>query len=374
VHAQPVESAAAAPPAGPPLTPAAPRRHGTLEGAEFASIGAALSTATDIQKLAVMVVGLVVTSTIAGFVQGLGSPAGGSANPFGASASGIGPGGPGLQGAVIGIVLGLLLAAVIWWIGSSLTIGTVTRMCMRQLATGNPESWRSALTYAARHIDGFLLGPLVFGVMLLLLVIAEIIVLLVGRIPFLGELVIAVAFLPLLVLNLVGGVLLIFGWFMLFPVVAAEGASAISAALRVMGVIRRDPLRVTIQLSSALFMAFIVTLVLGAFMVMSIATTLGLSYIGVGADKTSQIWLGLVPFASVVTSFLGGNQPFTIEIARFVTGVAFKAFVAGLLALPSVFLIASGCGVYLAGAHVPQLEEVRPVPAGQPVLVPDAAV
>jgi hypothetical protein len=343
---------------------------------ELGGLTRALSAATDVQKLAVTVVGFVATLALIKFITQIAALGGtGTTSRPGSSGFGGFGGTPSNVGdAILGSLLAGLLAAVIWWVGSSLTLGTVARMCVAELSDGRPIPWRSAVGYAARHIDGFLLGPLVFGLLLLLLTVAEILILLIGRIPFLGELLIGVAFLPLLLLNLLGMLTLIFGWFLLFPAVAVEGASAINAGLHVIGLIRRNPLRVVVQLWTTFLMAFVVTLILGGFMVATFAITVTLTSVGLG-DKASQIMAGLLPFGNVISSFLGqGQPPFTIGIAQFLVSISIAAFATGLLAIPAVFVIASCCDVYLAGAERRRAAETQEAPVLQPALVPEAGV
>jgi hypothetical protein len=235
-------------------------------------------------------------------------------------------------------------------------------MCLEHLATGVTISWREALTYATRHIDGFLFGPLVFGVLLLLLGVIEVLVLFIGRIPFLGELIIAVAFLPLLLLNVLATITLLFGGWLLFAVVASEGASAISGPLRVFELVRRDPVRIVVQTCIAFFISGLAVFILGFLLSLSFGITAVLSGVGLGWDKASQILGGFMgPFASVLgpAGFGAARPPITIGIAHFLLQIAITAFVGILWALPTVFLYSSACAVYLAG--VPERLGVRTV-------------
>ena len=121
------------------------------------------------------------TSTVAGFIINVGSPNFNPMSAFGPSVNrGFASPASNVGNAIVAIIFAWLLAGLVYWIGSSLTIGTVTRMCVTQLASGSTTSWRDALRYALAHVGGFLFGPLVFGLMLLVLLIAEMIVLFVG--------------------------------------------------------------------------------------------------------------------------------------------------------------------------------------------------
>jgi hypothetical protein len=317
-----------------------------LRAGDFGILVTALSVAVDLKKIAVTVLGQVATWALTLFFFSIGSQAGAG-----------------------GAAVGGLIALIILWVGLSLTFGTVNKMCIDELASGIKVTWRSALQYATSNLTGFLFGPLVFGVLLLLLGAVEVIVLFIGRIPFVGELIISLAFLPLLLVNVLAAVTLLFGGWLLFPVIAAEGASPLAAPLRVFELVRREPVRIVIQTCVALFMSLVATVILSILLWFSFSVTLLLSGIGLGPEKTAQIvGLGSLfgPFGLTGSSAFGLVQqlPFTIGIARFLLAIGFSAFIGVLWAVPTVFLIASGCAVYLASVRdeqaIPVVEAVPP--------------
>jgi hypothetical protein len=165
--AAPPPPAAAPPPRPAPRVTPASRADTQLPLGELGGLTRALSAATDVQKLAVTVVGFVATLALIKFITQIAALGGtGTTSRPGSSGFGGFGGTPSNVGdAILGSLLAGLLAAVIWWVGSSLTLGTVARMCVAELSDGRPIPWRSAVGYAARHIDGFLLGPLVFGLL-----------------------------------------------------------------------------------------------------------------------------------------------------------------------------------------------------------------
>jgi hypothetical protein len=330
---------------------------------DFGILMRALSVASDVRKLGVTLVGFVVTVMLASILVGLGS--GGAAGPPNTFRPGPNPVASGLTA---------LLALLVWWVGSSLTIATVTRMCVSQLTgdqTGESVSWRKALDYVTGHLAGFLFGPLVFGVILLLLIVAEIVVLFVGRIPYLGELLIGIAFLPLLLINLFAAIAVVFGWFLLFPVVAVDGSGPVAASTRVLQFIRSDPIRIVLQLLIAFFVAFLVSIILASLVFTTFSVTLGLAALGLGPEKSAQLVAGVFPFVSQLAGPFGlAPAPFTISIAQFLITLASYIFLWGFLALPLVFVIASCCAVYLAGGVEPQALEPMAEPTPMPPLEP----
>jgi hypothetical protein len=340
---------------------------GTRTGVgDFGFLMKALGVASDVRKLGVTVVGFVVTVTLANLLIGL--------NSVGGASSSVPPNAfrpaPDLTSNIASTGLTALLALVVWWVGSSLTIATVTRMSVGQLSgdENQARNWRTALDYVTAHLDGFLLGPLVFGLILLALFIVELLVLFIGRIPYLGELLIGLAFLPLLLINLFGVIAVVFGWFLLFPVVAVDGLGPIAASTRVLEFIRGDPIRIVLQLVIAFFVAFLVTAILSMFVFTSLAITVALAAVGLG-DKSAQIVASMIPFVGQLAGFFGiGPPPFTIVIARFLITLAIDIFWWGFLALPLVFVIASCSALYLAGTQPPRRLE----PFGEPAPMPPA--
>jgi hypothetical protein len=145
----------------------------------------------------------------------------------------------------------------------------------------------------------------------------------------------------------------------------------VAAPLRVVQLVRRDPVRVIMQSVLALVLSMAAMCILALLLFSSLAVTLTLSGIGLGADKTLQI-IGLGPLAGLVgggglaSAFLRFQAPpVTIEIARFLFSVGLAAFFGVLYALPGVFLASVSCAVYLAGAP-----EAEPAPhiAAEPVM------
>jgi len=359
-------------------TPAAPSAAGAGPGAarvglsDLGVLTAALSAASDLRKLAVVVIGFFATIAAITLFSGLAS--------LGArTAVGTTPGfrpAQDLASTIVGFLLSVVLTLVAVWIGGCLTIGTVTRMCVDQ--EPGSDSWRRALGYVMGHLSGFLFGPLVFWIMLWLLAIAELIVLQLAKIPFLGELLFGVATLPILVINLLLVIAWTFGWFLIFPAVAIDGANAISAGIRVLRFIRRDPVRIVLQLWTAFFLAFLVTLILSGIVVFALLISTVFAAGGLG-DKFGQLLGQSVPAIPLLgpvglAALTPPPAPFTIGIARFLVQISAGAFLSGFVALPLVFVIASATALYASGARRALAVATPEVPLAPPVLAPDAVV
>ncbi|MCL5961598.1 MAG: hypothetical protein M1358_20180 [Chloroflexi bacterium] len=266
-----------------------------------------------------------------------------------------------------------LLGLLILWVGLTITYGLVVKMSHEHLTAGSAMQWRAALSYVLAHLNGFLLGPIVFGIALFLVLAVEVVVLLLGRIPFLGEIVASLLFLPVMALNFGALVAVLFGSWLLFPVVAAEGAGGVRATMRVIELVRRRPAQVMMYGIVALLLGAVAMTVLFFLLILSLALTTGVSGVGLGAEKMAQIMdlgllSGIIPGAGTMPFFRFQAPPFTIQFARFIFSLALAGFTALVYAFPLVFLLANSCSVYLTvqTQHV-ENAEARPSQGPMPL-------
>lgn len=322
----------------------------------FALILKAIDVSLDVGKLGVAVVGLAATLGTAAFLSFLGSRTGDA-----------------------GLVLFTLLAFVAVWIGFSLVYGTITRMSYLHLARGDAGSWRDALGYALGHLASLMFTGLVLALAVLGVFLAEVVVLLLGRIPYLGELIASVAFLPLTLVNAFVLLVVIVGSWLIYPVIAAEGAGVAGTIRRVVGLVRRSPGQVAAYIAIAIlavgFASWIVIgLGYGGAALTAVATIIGA---GSRIGRLFGVWPGgryMMPYGMGWMPYRTVSMPFTMHLAQLIYAIGIAGLVAIVAAFPMVFLMSAATATYLnvAGPQAPvatqdEEAEVRCPHCGSPV-------
>ena len=99
-------------------------------------------------------------------------------------------------------VLSGLVAVISGWILLTLVVGTLAKMSYDELSDNPTVGWGTALDHSRRHLTTLLFSPVALIAGILLMQVAEVVLFFPGRIPYLGELWVAVIFLPLLLVNL----------------------------------------------------------------------------------------------------------------------------------------------------------------------------
>ena len=275
----------------------------------------------------------------------------------------------------------LILGALASWVLYALFSGAIAHMSWQDLTQGVQPTASEALAFGWRHIVSFLFSPLALLVLAVLIVVAEVLLLLLGRIPYLGELLVSLAFLPLVILNILLLIGLAAGMWLIFPVVAARGSGVIETLQRVVAIVRHSPLRLVTYFAMALIVV-IFTMAVLTFLVFAgyVITTRSMNA-GVGEDTINQIATSNVfgafalpgaAISSIPEMLFGevlGNLPeplgsllgsqglfgfqsfeeprFTIDIAGFIMGLSTLALFAGLTyVFPWVFTLSVGCSIY----------------------------
>lgn len=259
-----------------------------------------------------------------------------------------------LDGPVVALLFAAL-GAILAWLAITLTIGALTRMSLNDLAGRPPLGKREALQYAVRRWPEFALAPLALASGVALVVLAEVVIMLIGRIDYLGELVASILFLPGVVLNLFVVTLLFFGGSLLFPIIVDRGRGVFGALSYLLTVMRRTPGRVVFYLGTSVVVTWLATLVLWLLVISALGLTTQVLVAGMGVVKSGAILgtglLGQLPsFGGGLGSLLGGmfnENPGTYTVAGWLLQLGALLPMAVAVAFPMVLQVAMSSAVYL---------------------------
>lgn len=255
-------------------------------------------------------------------------------------------------------VISGLVALTAGWILLTLVVGTLAKMSYHELGDHPPLSWRGALAYSQRHLSTLLFSPLALILGIFLAQVAEAVLLFAGRIPYLGELWVAVIFLPLLIFNLFLALLAYLGMLLIPPVVAAEGRGVMETLRRVQQLVRRAPGRILVYLSIAVILSLLATLVILPLTYSALSTTRSVAGLALGEERLAdfQRAMPLLFGASDLFNlygipFLGSSRsvPVTMKLARLiltVTGLSVPVVIFAELFV--IFPTACACAIYLS--------------------------
>ena len=278
-----------------------------------------------------------------------------------------------VDNAIIAAVFGLL-ALIAAWALSALFSGALTHMSWQKLTAGRDVGASDALSFSLQHIVGFALSPLALALVALAVVIVEVVLMLLGRIPYLGELWVALIFLPLVLVNIVLFVGIAAGSWLVYPIVAESGAGPVHAVRRVIELVRRSPGRLISYFILALVVIALAVLIIWPLVSLGLSQTYMLMVGGVGVEKMGDLLLGGLfgNFMPDLPGLLGGffpsrDIPFTIDVARFLLGVEVMALLAAVVyAFPWVFVLTMSCAVYASLTGAPTAQPQGPPAAAQP--------
>jgi hypothetical protein len=246
----------------------------------------------------------------------------------------------------------ILASAAVMWIFVSLTTGSITKMSYAHLTDQPPVTIREALNFAWRRLPELALTPIACLVVVAVIGLAETIVMLVGRIDYIGEIVISLLFLPALALNLFLIVLVGFGSALIAPTIVDRGRGVTGTLQCVFELIRRIPGQVALYLSLSGLLTGLVTWIIWGIVVLALAVTMQMLLAGAGLNKLSSLTLNWVPNPlrwggpSLRPSALSAHR-FTYSIAGFVMQLGILGTVALALAFPFVLQVSLACAVYL---------------------------
>lgn len=257
------------------------------------------------------------------------------------------------------LIFGLLfivLGGVAAWLAYTLTLGALTRMSYVELTGRSPLSIREALRYATPRWPQFAVTPLALLAILVVIGLAEVVVMLVGRIDVLGELLVSLLFLPAFVLNLFLVVAWVFGQSLVFPIIVDRGTGISGTLTRLFRLLRAAPGRVILFLGTASVVVGIVTIILWGLVTLTFTFTFQAVVAGLGAAKFSAVMasgfgglLDLIPGLDLFTEFgrflMGDKATYVIAGRLLQFGAAIALTCA--LAFPLVLQTSLACAAYL---------------------------
>jgi hypothetical protein len=264
----------------------------------------------------------------------------------------------------------LVLAALAAWILSNLVYGTVAKMSYDDLGRRPNHGWLPALGYAARHLPALLFSPLALLIAIALVLVVEGLVLMVGHVPYLGELWVSLLFLPLVVLNLFLILLGYLGVWLVPAVVAGEGGGIWATLRCVQQAVRRAPGRILAYLSIAVVLGVLAALIVIPLVYAATAGTIAFATaVMVGPDvidlasTLSGLELDSISYVLGNVFQLGsGRDRVTLQIAGVILGLALLLIPMAILAvLLVVFPVSCACASYLS------VRQDEPEPAPVPV-------
>ncbi len=290
----------------------------------------AIDVSLDWRKLIVAVAGLAATLGAGAFLMFLGSRTGAA-----------------------GLFLFTLLGFIVLWVGLSLVYGMLTRMSYLHLTRGDAGSWQEALGYAVAHWASLVFTGLVMGLALLGIFLVEVIVLLLGRIPYLGELIASLAFVPLTLLNAFALLVVVVGSWLIYPIIAAEGTGVAGTIQRVVALVRRSPGQVVAYVAIAMIAVLFASWIIFAIGYGGVALTAVATLMGAGS-RLGRLFggitpgMGMSPYGFGAMPYRATSLPFTMQLAGLIYAVGLAVLAAIWMAFPVLFLMSAATATYLS--------------------------
>lgn len=277
---------------------------------------------------------------------------------------------------VLSIAIGLAGAILLWCV-LTFVMATLSRLFFQELSEGKREGIREAVRYVTQHFLAFLISPLALIIGLVLVLVAESVFLLLGRVEYVGELAVALTFLPLVILNLALILIAWFGTALTYPIVADRGGGIGDTITCVLALVRRVPGRLVSYMLLAGITSLLMFTIFLYLIVAAFSTTSALASMGMEVDKFAALigWLPLEP-GGLIPGLASGSfsrywlrePPVTLTIARFFFGLSLLGLAMFIVAIPQMFYLASTCAVYLnLRGSLPSLAEGGKHRVGTPI-------
>ena len=247
------------------------------------------------------------------------------------------------------------LLVLLPWLTLVIFLGALSRISYQCTANGQHLTWKDGLIWSVRHLGALALTPLVVIATGSLVLLAEAAVLLVGRISFVGELLAGLLFLPFMIINVGVTVAVVFGIWLVFPIIAAEETDIRTTLVRLVRLVGDAPAKVAGYTTMLLSAGLLATIAVLTVILYALGLTTGMSGVGLGAQKSWEILQG-VPLVAIfpqlvpVQSYLSptaADVSLSIAAARVIYSVESILLLVGALAFPVTFLFSSNCAVYI---------------------------
>lgn len=245
---------------------------------------------------------------------------------------------------------------ILWW-----AVGTIARLSYEDLV-GEPErNMKDALTVAGRRLPSLLLSPLLLVLAGLAVVIVELIIFAIGRIPYVGELWAACWFLPLVIVNLAVLVIFMLGFWIMPFVIVGEETGVIDTLPRTVKTVLKAPGQIfTYLILTAVVLSLIGGLLWG-LIGGAIGTTASVAVTGLGFEKLGQMMGGVpIPVPGMGYGFSYQEPAFTVRIASWIMTIAILLLLAAVSSLFLVLPLSLGCAVYLSVREEGDVEPAAP--------------
>ena len=308
----------------------------------------AIDVSLDRRKLALAVLGLVTASVIGGIFFGLAMTVDN----------------------VVAVALLALLGLIAVWVIATLFTGAISKMSYESLVGRPPLDVGDALRYAANHLTSLLFAPLLLAAVILAVYIAEVIVLLLGRIPTLGPILTSLLFLPLVLVNMFLLAFVFFGAWLVPAIIAGEGTGVMETLSRLRTIVRQAPGRIATYWVMTVLLMAILGLILLTVMSVAITQTQVLSTMAF-ADPTDLL---LGPLLQFFDPFGGGGR--ATDVATLLYVLALLLLSAVVVAIPYfIFPLACACATHISvtGGAPAAIPAAQPAPAVTPAAQPTPA-
>ena len=302
----------------------------------------AIDVSLDRRKLALAVLGLVAAGVIGGIFFGLAVSVDNA----------------------VAVALLALLGLIAVWVITTLFTGAISKMSYESLVGRPPLDVGDALRYAANHLTSLLFAPLLLAAVILAVYIAEVIVLLLGRIPTLGPILSSLLFLPLVLINMFLLAFVFFGAWLVPAIIAGEGTGVMETLSRLRTIVRQAPGRIATYWVMTLLLMLILGIVLLTVMSIAITQTQALS---------TMIASGGSPSALTDPLGLFGEFGLDAGIVGLLYLLASLLLSAVVVAIPYfVFPLACACATHISvtGGAPAAIPAAQPAPVPPPARMP----
>ena len=277
---------------------------------------------------------------------------------------------------VVAVALLALLGLIAVWVITTLFTGAISKMSYESLVGRPPLDMGDALRYAANHLTSLLFAPLLLAAVILAVYIAEVIVLLLGRIPTLGPILTSLLFLPLVLVNMFLLAFVFFGAWLVPAIIAGEGTGVVETLSRLRTIVRQAPGRIATYWVMTVVLVLILGLVLLTVMSIAITQTEALTALASGGSPSALAGLFVT---SPMDYLLGPLGQFgrAVDIAILLYVLALLLLSVVVVAIPYfIFPLACACATHIsvAGGAPAAVPVPQPVPAPPPARMPAPAV
>lgn len=260
--------------------------------------------------------------------------------------------------------------------------GAITRISYGDLIGQPVRSAGEALSAALGRLPTLLLSPLLMFLGVGAVLLIEALALLLGRIPILGELIVSIAFVPLVLFNAFLLIVVAVSAWLIFPIAIVENAGIIQAIQRTIELTRRAPGRIMLYLVMAGVLSIIIVVGVGLLLLLAYSLTLTLTVSSMSFERAMQMGLSnfaflMGPFGGLSSLYYYGGfggfayqaPPITMSIAAVLIMLGTAVLWFGVaFALPNVFNLTASCAVYLSVSG--QTPAPRPAASPQPAWPP----